>query len=101
MDPSGIRGRKLSISKGRHESTASATTLGKGRANSSAGIIRPQPESGIELEQVSDAGSTNSTAAKNATPVTPATSTENGTVRQISWLDKLTGGRKKSDEHNV
>jgi hypothetical protein len=101
IDPSLSRGRRPSISKGQRESV-SMTTLGKGRANSSAGHSQPQKESGIELTQVSEGESANSTAAKTVTqPVTPVTSAENGTTNKISWFDKLTGGRKRSDEHNV
>jgi hypothetical protein len=102
IDPTWSRGRRPSVSKGQRESIVSMTTLVKGRANSSAGHSQPRKESGIELAQVSEGESANSTAAKTATqPVTPVASAENGTTNKISWFDKLTGGRKRSDEHNV
>jgi hypothetical protein len=102
IDPSWSRGRRPSVSKGQRESIVSMTTLVKGRANSSAGHSQPRKESGIELAQVSEGESANSTAAKTATqPVTLVASAENGTTNKISWFDKLTGGRKRSDQHNV
>ncbi len=77
------------------------TTLRTGRLNSSAGITQPQRESGIELV-ASEGESANSSRAKTtAQTVQNMVSAENGTVNKISWFDKLTGGRKKSAEHNV
>ncbi|KAE9369731.1 hypothetical protein N431DRAFT_52754 [Stipitochalara longipes BDJ] len=96
------RGRRASDFKGRHDSSASMTTLRTGRLNSSAGNALPQRESGIELVQVSEGESANSTRAKTtAQTLERATSAESVTVSKSSWFDKLTGGRKKSAEHNV
>jgi hypothetical protein len=101
-DPGWGRGREASDFKGRRGSTASVTTtLRTGRANSTARSGLPQRQSNpdiLQVAQVSEGESTNS--KKAAKGITPITTTEKGTVHNVSWWDKLTAFRKKRNEHN-
>lgn len=102
MDPSWRRGREASDFKGHRGSTASVTTtIRTGRANSTARNGPPHRQSNpdiLRVAEVSEGESTSSTKA--AKGITPITTTEKGTVSNVSWWDKLIGIRKKRNEHN-
>jgi hypothetical protein len=101
-DPGWRRGREASDFKGHRGSTASVTTtIRTGRANSTARNGPPHRQSNpdiLQVAEVSEGESTNS--QKAAKGITPITTTEKGTVSNVSWWDKLIGFRKKRNEHN-
>jgi hypothetical protein len=97
-------GRRPSDFQGRHESIASITTLRTVRANSSAGKALPQRRQSdadiLEVSEASEGDSANSMGAKKTAQLTPVVSTEKGITSEVSWWDKLSWSRKKTDEHN-
>jgi hypothetical protein len=74
------------------------------RANSSAGKALPQRRQSdadiLEVSEASEGDSANSMGAKKTAQLTPVVSTEKGITSEVSWWDKLSWSRKKTDEHN-